>query len=66
MLARALYRRPRLLIMDEGTSHLDVEAERAINAALARLGITRFAIAHRPDALQAADHVIRLGAALSG
>ncbi len=29
LLARALYRRPRILILEEGTSHLDVETEKA-------------------------------------
>lgn len=60
LLARALYRRPRILFMDEGTSHLDLPCERRINAALARLRITRIVVAHRPDTIQAADRVIRL------
>jgi ATP-binding cassette subfamily B protein RaxB len=41
MIARALYRRPRTLILDKGTSHLDVETEKAVNAALSELAITR-------------------------
>jgi ATP-binding cassette subfamily B protein RaxB len=59
MIARALYRAPRLLIMDEGTSHLDVDTERAINAALTALAITRVVVAHRPDTIQAAARVLR-------
>jgi ATP-binding cassette subfamily B protein RaxB len=47
MIARALYRRPRILILDEGTSHLDVETEKAVNAALSDLAITRIVAAHR-------------------
>jgi len=44
LLARALYRRPRILILDEGTSHLDVETEKAVNAALSNLAITRLVV----------------------
>jgi ATP-binding cassette, subfamily B, bacterial CvaB/MchF/RaxB len=57
-LARALYRRPRILFMDEGTSHLDIAKEREVNAALARLNITRVIIAHRPETIAAADRVV--------
>ena len=46
LLARALYRRPKILFMDEGTSHLDLAKEREVNAALRRLQITRVIIAH--------------------
>jgi ATP-binding cassette subfamily B protein RaxB len=48
LLARALYRRPRLLLLDEATSHLDLVCESAINDALKRLNITRIVVAHRP------------------
>lgn len=57
LLARALYRQPAILVIDEGTSHLDLAHERRINAAIAALGITRIVIAHRPDTLKAADRV---------
>ena len=60
MLARALYREPRLLVMDEGTSALDVNTERAINAELKKLSITRIIAAHRPETLAAADKVFIL------
>jgi ATP-binding cassette subfamily B protein RaxB len=60
LLARALYRRPRILILDEGTSHLDVETEKAVNAALSGLAITRLVVAHRPETLRAAGRVITL------
>jgi len=60
MLARALYRQPRLLVMDEGTSALDVQTERQINTSLKDLSITRIIAAHRPETLAAADKVVVL------
>jgi ATP-binding cassette subfamily B protein RaxB len=57
LLARALYRSPRLLLIDEGTSHLDVAREQAVNAAVAQLGITRVVIAHRLETIVEADKV---------
>ena len=60
LLARALYRRPKLLLLDEGTAHLDTEHERAVNAAVASLGITRVIIAHRRETIEAADRVVTL------
>lgn len=60
LLARALYRRPRILFMDEGTSHLDVELERRVNRSLADMRMTRVVIAHRPETIRAADRVIEL------
>jgi ATP-binding cassette subfamily B protein RaxB len=61
MIARALYRSPKILFMDEGTSHLDVHLEKDINDNLSNLNITRIVIAHRPDTLRIADRVFRLG-----
>jgi ATP-binding cassette subfamily B protein RaxB len=55
LLARALYRGPRILVMDEGTSHLDSAHERAVNEAISQLGITRVVIAHRSDTIAAAE-----------
>ncbi|MEE1610897.1 peptidase domain-containing ABC transporter [Microvirga sp. CF3016] len=60
LLARALYRRPRMLFMDEGTSHLDLDKEREVNRALSRLKITRIVIAHRPETIRAADRIVVL------
>jgi ATP-binding cassette subfamily B protein RaxB len=62
LLARALYARPGVLILDEATSHLDAEREAAIAAAVARLGMTRIIVAHRRETLAAADRVVRLEA----
>src|SRR5262249_395721 len=50
-----LYRRPKILLLDEGTAHLDVGMERRINDTLRQLKITRVAIAHRPETIRAAD-----------
>ncbi|WP_262297809.1 peptidase domain-containing ABC transporter [Microvirga sesbaniae] len=60
LLARALYRGPRILFMDEGTSHLDLDKEREVNRALAGLAITRIVIAHRPETIRAADRIVVL------
>jgi ATP-binding cassette, subfamily B, bacterial CvaB/MchF/RaxB len=61
LLARALYRRPRILFVDEGTANLDVELEKRINETLLTLPITRIHVAHRPQIIALADRVIRLG-----
>jgi ATP-binding cassette, subfamily B, bacterial CvaB/MchF/RaxB len=63
LLARALYRRPKILILDEGTAHLDVEKEKAINDNLRRLDITRVSVAHRPEIIAGTDTILRVGAA---
>lgn len=57
LLARALYRAPKLLIMDEGTAHLDATTECTVNAAIAGMGITRIVIAHRSETISAADRI---------
>lgn len=60
MIARALYRKPKILIMDEGTSQLDVQTELRINEALADMNITRIVAAHRPDTIRKADRVFHV------
>jgi ATP-binding cassette subfamily B protein RaxB len=60
LLARALYRDPRILFLDEGTAHLDVETERVISASLRELHMTRISVAHRPDIVSGADRIIRV------
>jgi ATP-binding cassette, subfamily B, bacterial CvaB/MchF/RaxB len=59
-LARALYRQPRILVLDEATSHLDVTNEQHINHTVRALNLTRIVIAHRPDTIAMADRVIEL------
>jgi ATP-binding cassette subfamily B protein RaxB len=60
MLARALYKRPRLLVLDEATSHLDIFNERHVNEAIRGLALTRIIVAHRPETIAMADRVIEL------
>ena len=58
LLARALYRQPEILLLDEASSHLDIERERLINAAIRQMPVTRIIIAHRPETIRSADRVI--------
>ncbi len=60
LLARALHRKPRILLLDEGTSHLDPAREAEVNAAIEELAITRIIIAHRPQTIAAAKRVFLL------
>ena len=60
LLARALYKRPRIVILDEATAHLDVDRERRINDYMKSLAVTRIIVAHRPDTVASADRVVML------
>jgi ATP-binding cassette subfamily B protein RaxB len=60
LLARALYNQPRLLVMDEATSHLDVQNEHAVNQAIRQIPLTRIMVAHRPDTIAMAERLIVL------
>jgi ATP-binding cassette subfamily B protein RaxB len=60
VLARALYRQPRILLLDEATSHLDEENERTINEAIRSLPIARIIVAHRRTTLEMADRVVSI------
>ncbi|HYB08441.1 MAG TPA: peptidase domain-containing ABC transporter [Alphaproteobacteria bacterium] len=60
LLARALYARPKILMLDEGTAHLDLHTEKIVNDAVASLNMTRIIIAHRPHTIASADRIVRL------
>jgi len=60
LLARALYKRPKILLLDEATSALDVDRERLVNLAVKQLHLTRVIVAHRPETIASASRVIVL------
>jgi ATP-binding cassette, subfamily B, bacterial CvaB/MchF/RaxB len=60
LLARALYRRPKILFLDEATSTLDMANEQKVNQAISALKITRIVIAHRQQTIDSADRKIHL------
>jgi ATP-binding cassette, subfamily B, bacterial CvaB/MchF/RaxB len=61
LLARALYKQPKILALDEATSHLDVGRERQVSEAIRQLKLTRLIIAHRPETIASADRTVILG-----
>jgi ATP-binding cassette subfamily B protein RaxB len=58
LLARALYRRPKILFLDEGTANLDIATELQIANIIAGMSMTRIVVAHRPALLERADRVL--------
>jgi len=62
LLARALYKKPKILLLDEATSHLDVAREKQVSEAIRHLKLTRVIVAHRPETIASADRVFRLAA----
>jgi ATP-binding cassette, subfamily B, bacterial CvaB/MchF/RaxB len=60
LIARALYKTPKILFLDEATSHLDIETEIKINNELRNLNITQVIIAQREESIQMADRLIEL------
>ena len=59
-IALALYKKPQILFMDEVTSHLDEENERAISTSISQLNITRIIVAHRQSTIDSANRCIEL------
>ncbi|HBS33222.1 MAG TPA: ABC transporter, partial [Parvularcula sp.] len=62
LLARALYRRPRALFLDEGTANLDEATEREIADLIVSLPITRIVVAHRPELVRRAQRRFAMAA----
>ncbi len=60
LLARAIYRRPRVLFLDEATSQLDHATERRIIDNLRTLNVTTISVAHRSNVVAAAGRFIDL------
>jgi ATP-binding cassette subfamily B protein RaxB len=63
LLARALYRRPEVLFLDEAFDQLDLAREREITERLKTLGIGLVIVSHRPETVRAVDRTVRLGGA---
>lgn len=60
LLARAFYREPKILVLDEATSSLDLNNESHICDAVRKAGVTALIIAHRPQTIASADRAISL------
>ena len=57
LLARALYSRPRVLVLDEGTANLDEATEETIADLVSQIPITRIVVAHRPALIRRAHRL---------
>jgi ATP-binding cassette subfamily B protein RaxB len=60
ILARALYRNPSILILDEATCHMDSETESEVLQTIRDLKITRIMVTHRPSAAMYAGRIFDL------
>ncbi|MCU0939067.1 MAG: ATP-binding cassette domain-containing protein, partial [Burkholderiaceae bacterium] len=61
LLARALYRRPHVLFLDEAFDQLDLGLEQQITDRLRKAGLGIVIVSHRPDTVRTVDRVVRLG-----
>ena len=57
LIARALVRKPRVVLFDEATSALDNRAQAVVQASLKKLGVTRLVIAHRLSSIRDVDRI---------
>lgn len=64
LLARALYKNPRILFLDEATSHLDAARETQVNQAIIGLSVTRIIVAHRAETVASVERVIEMSGGL--
>ncbi len=60
LIARALYKKPELLILDEATSSLDIHTESLVCRTFRDTGLPILMIAHRPETIASADRVLLL------
>lgn len=60
LIARALYKKPELLILDEATSSLDIHTESLVCQTFKDIGLPILMIAHRPETIASADRVLLL------
>lgn len=60
IIARAIYREPSILFMDEATSNLDLANEARVNQHIKNFDVTRVIVAHRPDTINSTDRQIEL------
>jgi len=63
LLARALYRQPQILFLDETFDQLDLARERAITDGLRITGIGLVIVSHRPETVGSVDRIVQLGGA---
>jgi ATP-binding cassette subfamily B protein RaxB len=59
-IARALYHGPRIVFLDEATSHLDAASESLVSRAVKAMDMTRILVAHRRETIASADRVLAL------
>ena len=58
MIARAVARRPRILLFDEATSALDNQSQAIVSTSLGNLNVTRIVIAHRLSTVRQVDRIV--------
>ena len=60
LLARALYKHPKTLFLDEGTANIDAKTEKLIVDVIKKSNMTRVVVAHRPEFIERADRVVKI------
>jgi ATP-binding cassette subfamily B protein RaxB len=63
LLARALYRKPHILFLDEAFDQLDLARERDITERLRKIGVGLVIVSHRPETVRNVDRVVQVGQA---
>jgi ATP-binding cassette, subfamily B, bacterial CvaB/MchF/RaxB len=63
-IARAIYHEPKVLFLDEATSHLDADSERLVSQAIRATKMTQVLVAHRKETIATADRVFALAPSL--